>query len=368
MKMKWKQQINGLKAYQPGRSIEDVKKEYGLEKIVKLASNENPFGSSNKAKEWVQSYGASYALYPDGYTTALRSALSEFLSVDEKQLIFGNGSDELILIISRAMLEPGKNTVMATPTFPQYRHNATVEGAEIREVPLVDGAHDLDAMLSAIDTQTAVVWLCSPNNPTGIYINNEQLVQFLNKVPDDVLVVLDEAYYEYVTAADYYNALEIAKKYSNVLVLRTFSKIYGLASFRVGYGFGSEEIIRALEPVREPFNINTLGEGAALAALADQEFVKKCQEENKKGLKQFYQFCESENLDYYPSEGNFILIDFKCDSDELFQYLMKKGYIVRSGNALGCPGAVRVTVGSHEQNEGVIQAMKSFIAENAIRQ
>ncbi|KIL79887.1 Biosynthetic Aromatic amino acid aminotransferase beta [Bacillus badius] len=368
MKMKWKQQITNLKAYQPGRSIEDVKKEYGLEKIVKLASNENPFGSSNKAKEWVQSYGASYALYPDGYTTALRLALSEFLKVDEKQLIFGNGSDELILIISRAMLEPGKNTVMATPTFPQYRHNATVEGAEIREIPLVDGAHDLEAMYAAIDAQTAVVWLCSPNNPTGVYINNDQLVQFLNKVPNDVLVVLDEAYFEYVTAEDYYNALDIAKQYPNVLVLRTFSKVYGLASFRVGYGFGSEEVIRALEPVREPFNINTLAEGAALAALSDQDFIKKCQEENKKGLQQFYQFCESEKLDYYPSEGNFILINFNCDSDELFQYLMEKGYIVRSGNALGCPGAVRVTVGSQEQNEGVIQAMKSFIAEKAIRQ
>lgn len=368
MKMKWKKQITNLKAYQPGRSIEEVKKEYGLEKIVKLASNENPFGSSNKAREWVQSYASSYALYPDGYTTALRSALSEFLAVDEKRLIFGNGSDELILIISRSMLEPGKNTVMATPTFPQYRHNATVEGAEIREVPLVDGAHDLDAMLSAIDEQTAVVWLCSPNNPTGVYIKNDPLIQFLNKVPDDVLVVLDEAYFEYVTADDYYNALEIAKSYPNVIVLRTFSKIYGLASFRVGYGIGSEEVIRALEPVREPFNINTLGEGAALAALADQEFIEKCRTENKQGLEQFYQFCKSKQLDYYPSEGNFILIDFKCDSDQLFQYLLERGYIVRSGNALGCPGTVRVTIGSYEQNEGVIEVMKSFITENAIRQ
>ncbi|KAB7709232.1 histidinol-phosphate transaminase [Bacillus aerolatus] len=366
--MKWKKQITNLKAYQPGRSIEDVRKEYGLEKIVKLASNENPFGSSNRAKEWIQSYGSSYAIYPDGYITDLRSALSESLNVEEKQLIFGNGSDELILIISRAMLEPGKNTVMATPTFPQYRHNATVEGAEIREVPLVDGAHDLNAMLAVIDEQTAVVWLCSPNNPTGIHISNNDLVQFLNKVPEDVLVVLDEAYYEYVTADDYYNAVEIVEKYPNVLVLRTFSKIYGLASFRVGYGFGAEEVVRALEPVREPFNINTLGKGAAIAALSDQAFVEKCRIENKKGLEQFYQFCQNENIFYYPSEGNFILIDFKCNSDELTQYLMEKGYIVRSGNALGFPGAVRVTVGSQEQNEGVIQAMKSFVAEKAIRQ
>ncbi|MFK2824209.1 histidinol-phosphate transaminase [Bacillus sp. B190/17] len=366
--MKWKKQIANLKAYQPGRSIESVKKEYGLEEIIKLASNENPFGSSDRAKEWVQSYTSSYAIYPDGYATVLRSALSEFLGVKETQLIFGNGSDEVILMISRAMLEPGKNTVMADLTFPQYRHNAAVEGAEVREVPLVNGAHDLEAMLAAVDEQTAVVWLCSPNNPTGIYIKNDELIQFLNKVPQDVLVVLDEAYHEYVTADDYYNAVEIAEQYPNVIVLRTFSKIYGLASFRVGYGFGSEDVIRALEPIREPFNVNTLGAGAALAALSDQEFVEMCRTENKKGLEQFYQFCQSENLDYYPSEGNFVLINFKCDSDDVAQYLMRKGYIVRSGNALGCPGAVRVTIGSQEQNEGAIRAMKSFLAENSIRQ
>lgn len=368
MRMKWKQQINGLKAYQPGRSIEEVKKAYGLEKVVKLASNENPFGSSNQAKEWVRSYDASFAIYPDGYTTELRLALSETIGVKEKQLIFGNGSDELILMISRALLEPGKNTVMAAPTFPQYRHNARVEGAEIREIPLIDGAHDLDGMLRQIDENTAVVWLCSPNNPTGIYISNDELTAFLDKVPEDVLVVLDEAYYEYVTADDYYDSVKIVEQYKNVLALRTFSKIYGLASFRVGYGFGSEELIRMLDPVREPFNVNTLGSGAALAALADQEFIDTCCEENEKGREQFYQFCKEENLNYYPSQGNFVLIYFPCDSDEVFEYLMKNGYIIRSGNALGCPGAVRVTVGSKEQNEGVIQAMKQFLVEKAIRQ
>ncbi|OMP65859.1 histidinol-phosphate transaminase [Domibacillus epiphyticus] len=365
--MKWKEQMLTLKAYQPGRTTDDVKKEYGLKEVVKLASNENPFGSSEKVRECIRSYADSFSIYPDGYTTSLRTELAEFLNIDEKQLIFGNGSDEIILMISRAMLEPGKNTVMATPTFPQYRHNAVVEGAEVREVELVNGAHDLDKMADAIDENTAIVWLCSPNNPTGIHITDTQLRAFLDSVPDDVFVVLDEAYYEYVTADDYYDALEIVKQYKNVIVLRTFSKIYGLAAFRVGYGFADESLIAQIDPVREPFNVNSLGQKAAAAGISDQSFIEMCRTENKAGLEQFYAFCREEKLEYYPSEANFILIDFKCDSNELFEYLMSKGYIVRSGAALGIPGTVRVTVGSKEQNEGVMKAMKSFLAETVKR-
>ncbi|WP_050180722.1 histidinol-phosphate transaminase [Domibacillus robiginosus] len=361
--MKWKEQILTLKAYQPGRTTDEVKKAYGLQDVVKLASNENPFGSSERVKEYIREYAESFAIYPDGYTTGLRTELASFLNVSEKQLIFGNGSDEIIMMLSRAMLEPGKNTVMPTPSFPQYRHNAVVEGAEVREVELVNGAHNLDKMAESIDENTAIVWLCSPNNPTGIHITDLQLRGFLNRVPEGVLVVLDEAYYEYVTASDYYNSLEIIKEYKNVIVLRTFSKIYGLAAFRVGYGFASEELIAQIDPVREPFNVNSLGQMAAAAALSDQSFVEECCAANKEGLEQFYAFCRENNLDFYPSEANFILIDFNCDSNELFEYLMSKGYIVRSGAALGIPGTVRVTVGSKQQNEGVIEAMKSFLAE-----
>ncbi|OKL37986.1 histidinol-phosphate transaminase [Domibacillus mangrovi] len=365
--MKWKEQMLSLKAYQPGRTTDDVKKEYGLKKVVKLASNENPFGSSEKVKECIRAYADSFAIYPDGYTGSLRTVISEFLQLDEKQLIFGNGSDEIILMISRAMLEPGKNTVMAAPTFPQYRHNAIVEGAEIREIELLEGAHDLDKMANAIDENTAIVWLCSPNNPTGIHITDSELRAFLDRVPQDVFVVLDEAYYEYVTAEDYFDAREIIKQYKNVIVLRTFSKIYGLAAFRIGYGFADESLIAQLDPVREPFNVNSLGQQAAAAAISDQSFIEMCSSENKAGLEQFYAFCKEENLDYYPSEANFILIDFKCDSNELFEYLMSKGYIVRSGAALGVPGTVRVTIGSKEQNEGVMKAMKSFLTETVKR-
>lgn len=360
--MRWKEQILELTPYQPGKSIGEVKRQYGLEKIVKLASNENPFGCSPKVVESIREFAASLALYPDGYATDIRGALSSKLGVKPTELIFGNGSDENIQIISRALLRPGYNTVMAAPTFPQYKHNAVIEGAEIREVPLIDGEHDLEGMLSAIDEKTNVVWLCSPNNPTGAYIKESQLVSFLERVRKDTLVVIDEAYYEYVVAEDYYQSLELVKQFENVIVLRTFSKIYGLASLRIGYGVANEKVIRALEPAREPFNTNTFAQIAAIAALEDQEFVESTRQKNREGLIQFYQFCDENGLDYTPSQGNFILIDFKVDGNKVFQFLLERGYIVRSGTALGFPTSVRVTVGSKEQNNGVIEVMKEFIS------
>ncbi|MBV7507132.1 histidinol-phosphate transaminase [Bacillus sp. sid0103] len=361
--MRWKEQLLQLTPYQPGKSIEAVKRQYNLDKIVKLASNENPFGCSAHALEALQSNQTSLAIYPDGYATTLRETLSAFLQVDGEELIFGNGSDNLIQIISRALLHPNSNTIMATPTFSQYKHNAVIEGATCIEVPLVNGEHDLEAMMEAIDDQTNVIWLCSPNNPTGTYIPESNLLAFLEKVPTDILVVLDEAYYEYVVAEDYYDSVKLARKYENLIVLRTFSKIYGLAALRIGYGVANRSIIKALEPAREPFNVNSLGQLAATAAIIDQEFINNCKVKNRQGLEQFYEFCRKYNLEYYPSQTNFILIDCKMDGDQVFQYLLEKGYIVRSGKALGFPNGVRITVGSFEQNEGVLNALGEFLTQ-----
>ncbi|MBP3041092.1 histidinol-phosphate transaminase [Bacillaceae bacterium Marseille-Q3522] len=361
--MQWKKQLLDLVPYQPGKSIESVKKEYRLKEIVKLASNENPSGCSAKVALALRENTHLFQTYPDGYATELRLALADLLHVDQKQLIFGNGSDNIIQMISRSLLKPGKNTVMAFPTFTQYKHNAIIEGAEIREIPLVNGEHDLPKMLSAIDQDTTVVWLCSPNNPTGKYINNETLKAFLDAVPAETLVVLDEAYYEYVTATDYYDAIQLLQDYKNLIVLRTFSKIYGLASLRVGYGISNEAIIRALEPVREPFNVNALAIKLAKTALEDQQFVATCKKQNREGLEQFYQFCQKHHLHYFPSQANFILIDFERDGDEVFQYLMERGYIVRSGRALGFSTMVRITVGSKKQNDGVMKVMEQYIQD-----
>ncbi|MCA1030508.1 histidinol-phosphate transaminase [Bacillus timonensis] len=359
--MRIKEQLLELKPYQPGKPIDEVKKEFGLEKIVKLASNENPYGYSHFVREAIQKNLDSLAVYPDGYSATLRETVAEHLKVLPSQIIFGNGSDEIVQIICRALLTKETNTVMATPTFPQYRHNAVIEGAEIREVELINGCHDLDNMIKAIDANTTVVWVCSPNNPTGTYVNKDNLTSFIEKVPKHVLIVLDEAYYEYVTASDYPNTVDLLEKYNNLIILRTFSKAYGLAGLRIGYGIGTPQLIKQLEPAREPFNTNKLAQIAATAAVKDEEFIKECKIKNKNGLEQFYKFCRENGLFYYLSEGNFILIDFKLQGNEVFQFLLERGFIVRSGNALGFPTSIRITVGTQEQNEELIALLTELV-------
>lgn len=361
--MKWKQQLFGMKAYQPGKPIEEVKREFGLEKIVKLASNENPYGFSTKVKAFLESDHTNHAIYPDGYAQNLRTAMANHLGVKETQLMFGNGSDDLIAIVTRALLYPGVNTVMATPSFSQYSHNAEIEGAEVRQVPLKAGKHDLEAMFDAIDENTSVVWVCNPNNPTGTIVSNEELSNFIQKVPQDVFIVLDEAYFEYVNSSEYKNTLHFVEEYPNVMIMRTFSKAYGLASFRVGYAIANEEIIKKLDPVRAPFNNTILSHKVAIIALEDQEFISECTQKNANGKKQFVAFCEKYHLNYFPSQTNFILFEVKADSDTVFKEMMKRGYIIRSGNALGAPGYIRVTIGTEEQNEEFLRLLEEVLIE-----
>ncbi|WP_110112962.1 histidinol-phosphate transaminase [Bacillus sp. CGMCC 1.16541] len=361
--MKVKKQLLKLNPYKPGKPIEEVKREYNLKSVIKLASNENPYGCSPLAKEAITSELDNLALYPDGYSAQLREELAKHVGVEKEQLIFGNGSDEVVQIICRALLSPDTNTVMATPTFPQYRHNAVIEGAEIREVPLVDGNHDLTGMVNAIDDKTTVVWVCSPNNPTGTYVEKEELLTFLRNVPKHVLIVLDEAYYEYVTATDFPETVPLLKEFENLIILRTFSKAYGLAALRIGYGIASETLLQQIEPAREPFNTSRLAQVAALASLQDTNFIEECKKQNQDGLKQYYAFCKENDLHCYPSEANFVLIDFKRQGDEVFQYLLERGIIVRSGNALGFPTSVRITVGSKEQNEQIIQHLQQYVSD-----
>ncbi len=364
--MKWKQQLDGMQAYKPGKPIEEVQREYGLKEVIKLASNENPFGCSPKVTAYLQNNAVNHALYPDGYAQNLRTAIANYLGVKETQLLFGNGSDDLIAIITRALLYPGVNTVMADPSFSQYGHNAEIEGAEVRKVPCIDGAHDLEAMAAAIDEQTSVVWVCSPNNPTGVVIPDADLRAFLAKVPSDVLVILDEAYIEYVTHPGHKNTLPIIADYPNVLLLRTFSKAYGLASFRVGYAIGQAEVIAKLDPVRAPFNNTILSQAVAAIALSDQDYIQACREANEKGKKQYVEFCEKHNLTYFRSDTNFIFFDIKADSDVVFQELMKKGFIIRSGNALGMPGFIRVTIGTEAQNAALLSQLDILLKEQGV--
>ena len=358
-----KRQMKGLTPYKPGKPIEEVKKELGLKEVIKLASNENPYGSSRTVKEAIEKELDQLHVYPDGYAASLRSAVSEHLELSEDKIVFGNGSDEVVQMLCRTYLEKGTNTVMASPTFPQYRHNAIIEDAEVREVPLKAGKHQLNEMLQAIDENTRIVWVCSPNNPTGEHVPEDELFSFMKQVPEDVLIVVDEAYKEYVTATDFPDTLAALSEFKNLVVLRTFSKAYGIAALRVGYGVANPDVVASIEPSREPFNTSRVAQAAAIAALNDQSFIQMCREENEKGRELYYGFCEQYNLSVYPSQGNFVLIDFGVPADEVFEYLMRKGYIVRSGSALGFPTSARITVGSEEQNKDIITCLSKFLDE-----
>lgn len=356
MKLKMKPVVDDLKPYEPGKPIEVVKEELGLDSVIKMASNENPHGSSQVVQKQLEQAGTPN-LYPDGHARELRQAVAHYLQVEDGQLLFGAGSDEVILLLCRAMLSAQTNTVMATPTFSQYKQNAAVEGARIIEVPLKDGVHDLDAMADCIDDDTRIMWVCNPNNPSGTYVNASDFSAFMKRVPSDVLVVMDEAYGEYVEADDYPNSLEMLNTYENLLILRTFSKMYGLAGLRIGYAVGAESFISKLEPLRPPFNTTTLAQKAAIAALDDQGFVHDCREKNLREKKKLEVFFKDNRCFPYPSEANFLLVDVGINGDRVFDALLHLGIIVRSGEALGFPNCIRVSIGTEKENE---QFMASF--------
>ncbi|RKN72462.1 histidinol-phosphate transaminase [Paenibacillus ginsengarvi] len=365
--MQPKQTIIHLPVYQPGKPIEAVKRELGLSEVIKLASNENPFGCSPKAKEAIVAELETASLYPDGGAIELTAALAEHFGVQPNQIIFGAGSDDVILMIARAYLVQGDETVMATHTFPQYKHNCEIEGAVCIEVPLQDGKHDLPAMLAKISDKTKIVWVCNPNNPTGTVVAKAELEEFLQQVPSSVLVVLDEAYIEYCSSPELSDGIEVISRYKNVITLRTFSKIYGLASLRIGYGVGHPDVIHAINQVREPFNTNRFAQAAAKAAVKDQDFIAYCREQNAKGIAYLTGEFKRLGLDYFPAYGNFIMVDVSRPAKEVFDSLLRKGLIVRGGHALGYPTKIRVTIGSAEQNAKFIAALEQVLQEVAVQ-
>ncbi|PID16668.1 histidinol-phosphate transaminase [Sporosarcina sp. P34] len=360
--MKWKPILRTMKPYTPGRSLAEVKRTYGLQEVHKLASNENPYGSSPEVAEYLRSKAAQFEMYPDSYTAGLRGKLAEFHQIDPNEIIFGNGSDEIVSIISRALLQTGTNTVMASTTFPQYAHNAKIEGAEIREVAMLEnGDHDLEGFLKAADEETAVIWVCNPNNPTGNLLSSDSIKKFLDRVPKTALVVLDEAYFDFVTDPTQHDAMTWIHDYENLIVLRTFSKAYGLASFRIGYGVANADIVSELNKVRNPFNNSSLALAVAEVALADQRFLQDCVTKNAEERKRYVDYAQQHALAIYPSETNFVLIAVPLDADAACEIFMQNGYIVRSGNLLGTPGFVRVTIGTHEQNTGFLKAFDQLL-------
>ena len=364
--MKPKARIMHLPVYQPGKPIDEVKKELGLTDVIKLASNENPLGCSPKAKEAIINHLEQTNIYPDGASVELTAAIATKFGLKSDQIVFGAGSDEVILMIARAYLSPGDETIMADRTFPQYKHNALVEGATVIEVPLKHGTHDLQAMLQQVTDKTKVIWVCNPNNPTSTIVTHAEVEDFLKRVPSTVLVVLDEAYAEYITTDIYPDGLALLQQHPNVILLRTFSKAYGLASLRIGYGMGRAEVIRSINQVREPFNTTGFAQVAALAALLDEPFLQHCRQANAAGLTYLTENFRRLGLSYFPAYGNFVLVDTQRDAKQMYESLLRKGIIVRGGHtaSIGFPTMIRVTVGTEQQNQAFIKAFEEVLSDD----
>ncbi|MCI1695172.1 histidinol-phosphate transaminase [Aneurinibacillus aneurinilyticus] len=354
-----RKQLENVGVYKPGKPVEEVKRELGLSRIIKLASNENPLGYSPHAREAMLREMGAITFYPEGTAPMLAHRLAE---KPPDQIIVGNGSDEILHLLTRSYIREGDEAVMAAITFPRYETNVKIEGGVPRIVPLIDGVHDLNGMLAAINEKTRMIFVCNPNNPTGTIVGKAELQSFIQQVPDHILLIIDEAYFEYVTDDDYLDCASIIASYPNVIVLRTFSKIYGLAALRIGYGIMHPAFVQELIKVKEPFNTNRMAQAAALASLDDENFVQECRAQNDEGRRYIEQETAKLGLDCFPSQGNFVMIKLSCSGEEVFQALLHKGIIVRPGEALGLARTIRVSVGTAEENELFIQALREVMS------
>jgi histidinol-phosphate aminotransferase len=349
--------IAGITPYAPGKPIEEVERELGLKGSIKLASNENARGPSPKALAVLAEATSSLHRYPDGGGYYLRQALAERWKVESDQVILGNGSDEIITLLTKAFLQPGDEAVMADPSFVVYKIDVTAVYAKPILIPLREHRHDLPAMAKAITAKTRLVFLCNPNNPTGTYVSSEEVATFLRALPEDVIIVFDEAYYEYVTAADYPDSLGLLASGRNVVVLRTFSKIYGLAGLRIGYGLTTAEIVHHLNKIRPPFNTNSLAQKAAVAALHDEAHVQQSRAMNTEGLQYLTERLHTLGFTVVPTQANFLYFDARQDGKALFDALLRQGVILRhlGGTCL------RVTIGLPHENRRFIESLQSVL-------
>ena len=343
--------------YEPGKPIECVARELGIDPagIIKLASNENPFGPSPRALAAAHAALAQGQLYPDGGCFELRQKLAQQFGFGPDEFVIGNGSNEIIELLGHAFLGADDEVVMGAPAFVVYKLVTLLFGARAIEVPLRAWRHDLDAMARAVTPRTKLIYICTPNNPTGTANSQAEIESFLAGLPEHVIAVIDEAYSEYVlNPPDLRPAIRAGRK---VICLRTFSKIYGLASLRVGYGYGSASICSLLNRVRQPFNVNAIAQAAAIAALDDHEFAGRCARDNREGLIQLEEGCGALGLEVVPSVANFMLVRVG-DGERVFNSLQRRGIIVRPVRSYGLAEWIRVTVGSQEQNRRLLREMR----------
>jgi len=357
-----KEHIQNVVPYEPGKPIEEVQRELGLKRVIKLASNENPLGTSKKVVRALKRFAKNAYLYPDGGSYHLKRMIAERYGIREKELLLGNGSNEIIEFLIRGFSGPGTNVISSEKSFLVYDLISQICGAQFIEVKMKDHGFDTDALLEAITPETRLIFIANPNNPTGTYIARERLEKFLDKVPEHVIVCLDEAYWDFADAPDYPDGLLYVKLgRRNLVVLRTFSKSMGLAGLRLGFGAGHPEIIDYISRIRQPFNVNAAAQCAGLAVLEDEAYIAKSKAIVIQGRQFLYRKFESMELEFVRSQANFVLVKTGAPAERVFKALLKQGIIVRSMAAYGLLDYVRVSVGTPRENRIFVAAMKRLV-------
>jgi len=355
--------IATLKPYPPGKPLEELEREYGITDSIKLASNENPLGTSPLALEAIRKHINNLHRYPDGSGYYLRQKLSQRLGVADSAIVLGNGSNEIIDLVIRTFVRSGEEVLMSEPTFLVYPLMTQVIGARAVKVSQKSLAHDLGAIADAVTSHTRVVFLDNPNNPSGSVISRSEFEVFRANIPDDVIIVLDEAYMEFADPRLTVTGLEYLDVGPPVICLRTFSKAYGLAGLRIGYGVMAPELADYLNRVRQPFNVNSLAQAAALAALDDEPFLQKTQETVRQGLTLLYEELEKLKLRTHPTQTNFFLIGVGYDARVVYEAMLRRGVIVRAMHSYGLPNYIRISVGRPEENQRFIKALREVMEE-----
>jgi histidinol-phosphate aminotransferase len=341
--------------------VEEVERELGIADVIKLASNENPLGPAPASVRAICDTAARVSLYPDGNCYYLKNALAEQLGLTFNHLIVGNGSDEIIKLIAETFLNEGEEAIVADPSFSEYDFAVKIMGGTTVTVPTREYTHDLTAIAAAVTENTKLVFICNPNNPTGTIVRKDEVDRLLESLPDGIVTVFDEAYYEYVTDPGYPQTLEYVRADRDVIILRTFSKIYGLAGLRIGYGVAKPELIAAIHRVKEPFNVNIIAQAAALAAMADTGHIERSRAVNEEGKEFLAAEFERMGLFYVPTHANFIWLRIVEDCREVFKKMLQRGVIVRTGDIFGAPDVIRVTVGTPEQNRRFIEVLEEIL-------
>jgi histidinol-phosphate aminotransferase len=353
--------VRNLIPYPPGKPIEELERELGVRNSIKLASNENPLGPSPKALKAIQETLSNLHRYPDGSAYYLRTKLSDIFQVPFDRIIIGNGSNELIELLIRTFLSEGDGAVQIFPTFLMYEKIVTGAGGRMVSVPLNGWKPDPDRIIEAVTEDVTVVFINNPNNPTGTALNRDELTYLLSHIPEDVIIVLDEAYIEFVTDPSIADGTQLMDIHPRLCVLRTFSKLYGLAGLRIGYGFGAPGLIDFMHRVRQPFNANALAQVAALAALDDNEFRERTLRVVADGLAFLHESLDRLGLDYVPTQTNFFLIRIPGGGKPLYESMLKEGVIIRAMDSYGLKDYIRISIGTESENQRFIDTLKKFI-------